>query len=54
MSPQTYDAKLNELHSRTCVGTGNWLLKDAGFMKWLNVSKSERLLWLQGIPGAGT
>ena len=54
ISPQTYDARLNWLRGRTCARTGKWLLTDAVFRKWTNVSeKSVRLLWLQGIPGAG-
>ena len=54
ISPKTYDDKLNELHGRTYESTGRWLLKDADLAKWLDRSeKSTRLLWLQGIPGAG-
>ena len=54
ISPKVYDGKLNWLQGRTCIGTGNWLLRDATFIQWLKATeKSQRLLWLQGIPGAG-
>lgn len=35
-------------------GTGKWLMRNPSFRKWLDFQdKSTRLLWLQGIPGAG-
>ncbi len=55
ISPSTFDAKLNSLRTRACEGTASWLFKDEIFTKWLNLSDMlTRLLWLQGIPGAGT
>jgi hypothetical protein len=54
ISPRTYDGKLDWLYGRTCEGTGKWLLKDATFVKWLEpADQSLKILWLQGIPGAG-
>ena len=54
ISPKLYDDKLYLISSRTCEGTGKWLLKDPGFIKWLDVvDESVKFLWLQGIPGAG-
>ena len=54
ISPRTYDDKLDWLRGRLCKGTGKWLLKDEIFTQWLNASDvSVRLMWLQGIPGAG-
>jgi hypothetical protein len=54
LSPRTYDDKLDWLRGRLCSGTGEWLLKDQTFTQWLNVSDvSMRLIWIQGIPGAG-
>ncbi|RHZ68337.1 hypothetical protein CDV55_105500 [Aspergillus turcosus] len=54
MGPMTYDDKLNWYHSRVCEGTGTWLLQDDVVKDWLDVSRgSSRVLWLQGIPGAG-
>ncbi|KAF7118883.1 hypothetical protein CNMCM5793_008519 [Aspergillus hiratsukae] len=54
MGPMTYDDKLNWYHSRVCEGTGTWLFQDDVVKDWLDVSGgSSRVLWLQGIPGAG-
>jgi hypothetical protein len=54
ISPDMYDGKLDWLRSRVCQGTENWLMKDATFLKWLDMSEmSMKILWLQGIPGAG-
>jgi hypothetical protein len=53
-SPKTYDDMYYRLQRRFCEGTGNWLIKDATFTKWLDISESsKKVLWLQGIPGAG-
>ena len=55
ISPSTFDEKLNWLHIRRCEGTGGWIFKDQAFTKWVDpTDNSVKLLWLQGIPGAGT
>jgi len=55
ISPVRFDEKLNYVESRVCEGTGKWLLRDPGFSNWLSGHENHpRLLWLQGIPGAGT
>jgi hypothetical protein len=52
--PKFYDDKLNWIHGRVCEGTGYWLLQDDMFNKWLDFTNtSTKMLWLQGIPGAG-
>ncbi|KFA48785.1 hypothetical protein S40293_01495 [Stachybotrys chartarum IBT 40293] len=52
--PKFYDDKLNWIHGRVCEGTGYWLLRDDMFNKWLDFTNtSTKMLWLQGIPGAG-
>jgi NACHT domain len=54
ISPQSYEHKLDWLHTRVCQGTGRWLLKDSTFARWLDITDaSVKVLWLQGIPGAG-
>jgi hypothetical protein len=54
ISPKFYGDKLYWLRGRRCSGSGNWLLTDKSFVKWLDVSdKSTRNIWLEGIPGAG-
>lgn len=52
--PAEYGARLDFLDSHTCVGTGHWLAKNTDFVDWKqNTDKSQRALWIQGIPGAG-
>lgn len=54
ISPRSYDDRLNWYHGRVCEGTGTWLLKDELFKQWLDtVDGTAKVLWLQGIPGAG-
>ena len=54
ISPKMYEEEFYRIRGRICEGTGRWLLRDATFTKWLqNAEKSMRLIWLQGIPGAG-
>ncbi|KAI0434477.1 NACHT domain protein [Xylaria sp. FL1042] len=54
IAPQSHDDRLDLLRHLTCQGTGAWLLQDATFMKWLDPTSQDcRILWLQGIPGAG-
>ncbi|KAK4198875.1 hypothetical protein QBC40DRAFT_229024 [Triangularia verruculosa] len=53
-NPKTYDPDLYRVASRTCEGTGKWLLRDPKFKAWLDSGKSaNKVLWLEGIPGAG-
>ncbi|KAI0379623.1 NACHT domain protein [Hypomontagnella monticulosa] len=54
ISPKSFDDTFYRLSGQTYEGTGKWLLEDAAFTKWLDISdSSSRVLWLQGIPGAG-
>ncbi|KAK5987844.1 hypothetical protein PT974_11978 [Cladobotryum mycophilum] len=54
LSPKSYDTELYRIRGGFCEGTGNWLKQDNDFKKWLDVDdRSIRILWLQGIPGAG-
>ncbi|KAF2191077.1 hypothetical protein K469DRAFT_746515 [Zopfia rhizophila CBS 207.26] len=54
ISPRSYEDIIDRLHGRICVGTGKWLIRDATFLQWLDMADaSTRVLWLQGIPGAG-
>ena len=55
ISPRNYEDKLDSFHVRVCQGTGRWLLRDKTFAKWLDkADASINIVWLQGIPGAGT
>jgi hypothetical protein len=54
ISPRLYDSELDWLHRNICEGTGRWLQKERAFCRWLDpADASTRLIWLQGIPGAG-
>ena len=54
ISPRTYGDRLDSFHARVCQGTGRWLLRDQTFARWLDkADASIKILWLQGIPGAG-
>ncbi|KAJ0114753.1 hypothetical protein J7T55_004494 [Diaporthe amygdali] len=54
LSPALYDRDLQHLKSHRVVRSGDWLLDQEEYTLWTNPShKTSRLLWLQGIPGAG-
>jgi hypothetical protein len=54
IAPRAYEDRLNTFQARLCQGTGRWLLRDETFVKWLDMTdQSLKVLWLQGIPGAG-
>lgn len=54
ISPKSFDGTFYRLSGQTYEGTGKWLLEDAAFARWIDISdSSSRVLWLQGIPGAG-
>ncbi|TGJ79599.1 hypothetical protein E0Z10_g9161 [Xylaria hypoxylon] len=54
IAPQSHDDKLDSLRYLVYRDTGAWLLQDTTFKTWLkSTSKESRILWLQGIPGAG-
>ena len=54
ISPEFYDKRLDWIYGRICKGSGKWLVRDSTFIKWKNVTDvSTKILWLQGIPGAG-
>ncbi|KAL2818731.1 hypothetical protein BDW59DRAFT_165392 [Aspergillus cavernicola] len=53
VNPRSYDGKLDTIRNRVCKGTDAWLLQDNVFKNWLDVTGTLRILWLQGIPGAG-
>jgi len=55
LSPESYDDRLDWLLNRSSESSANWLMSDQAFLSWLNTSNpTVRLLWLKGIPGAGT
>ncbi|KAK5631041.1 hypothetical protein RRF57_006756 [Xylaria bambusicola] len=54
IAPQSHDDRLDLLRYLTYPDTGAWLLQDTMFKKWAgSFSQDSRILWLQGIPGAG-
>lgn len=55
VAAKLYDDRLAHFHTRTCEGTGTWLFQDSTFIKWMKAADpAVKILWLQGIPGAGT
>lgn len=54
MSPRLYDGELEDLRRRCCSNVGDWLFHKEEFKHWSDTTNlKERLLWLEGIPGAG-
>lgn len=54
INPKFYDSELDKISRRLCEGTGKWLLRDDKFTGWLDPDKAgDKILWLDGIPGAG-
>src|SRR5947207_12172417 len=54
LSPKSYEHEFHRLLMAVCEGTGRWLPKNRALSKWLEqVDDSPKLIWLQGIPGAG-
>ena len=54
IDPRLYDVKLDSLRGRACPATSKWLALDASFRQWMDISAPwSKILWLQGIPGAG-
>lgn len=54
LSPVLYDRDLQRLKACRVVRSGEWLLDQEQYINWIDPSdKKSRLLWLQGIPGAG-
>ena len=55
VKPRLYDHELDQLRRMRCNDTGRWLQKDKTMCRWLDYADSKtRLVWLQGIPGAGS
>ncbi|KAJ5175558.1 NACHT nucleoside triphosphatase [Penicillium canariense] len=54
ISPNLYDDELDRLQRRICERTGRWLQREQVLNYWLDASNAAtRVLWMQGIPGAG-
>jgi len=54
LGPVLYDRDLQRLKTLRVIRSGAWLLDQGEYTKWYEPSdKTTRLLWLQGIPGAG-
>lgn len=54
LSPVIYDRDLQRLKACRVVRSGDWLSDQEEYNHWIDSSnETSRLLWLQGIPGAG-
>ena len=51
-SPLSFGDRHNDILSRRCEGTGNWLFETPEASAWL-LSPEKASLWCSGIPGAG-
>ena len=51
-SPLSFGDRHNDVLSRRCEGTGNWLFETPEASAWLS-SPEKVSLWCSGIPGAG-
>ena len=51
-SPLSFGDRHNDVLSRRCEGTGNWLFETAETSAWL-AGGDKASLWCSGIPGAG-
>ena len=55
LSPQLYDAQLERTKQRCFTQAGKWLDTDKHYLEWQDIfNQSARVLWLTGIPGAGS
>jgi hypothetical protein len=46
--------ELDKLIGRRLVGTCEWIFRNSKFTSWRDDPYSEPILWIKGIPGAGT
>jgi hypothetical protein len=54
IGPDFYHQRLAAISTALCAGTENWHLQDGKFIQWLDRGNlTSKLLWLEGIPGAG-
>ncbi|KIL83643.1 hypothetical protein FAVG1_13126 [Fusarium avenaceum] len=54
IAPADYWDRFNLISSRTCEGTGDWLIEGPDISQWLRMAQdSQKTIWLYGIPGAG-
>jgi hypothetical protein len=52
--PRLYDDEQDRLRRTYCKDTGRWLQREKTLYNWLDpTDAATRLVWLQGIPGAG-
>jgi hypothetical protein len=55
LAPNLYDQELERLRGKCTIDSTSWLANHVQYQKWFDESdKSTRLLWLEGIPGAGS
>lgn len=54
ISPVFYNNTLDDLRDKTYEGTGEWLMTNSTYLKWLDQSDDTfNILWVEGIPGSG-
>jgi hypothetical protein len=55
LSPMSFEDDLQRSGEivNGCPDTGKWFLLADEFTKWLDLSSSNPIIWLSGIPGSG-
>jgi len=51
---EDYDDELDQLAEKRQEGTCEWVFRNPIFQSWKNDGHSDAILWVKGIPGAGT
>jgi hypothetical protein len=55
LSPKLYDEELERFQKLRSPNSGKWIESDDTFNSWFSSGNtSERVLWVEGIPGAGS
>lgn len=55
LSPKLYDEELEKFRKLRSPNSGKWIESDDTFNSWFSSGNtSERVLWVEGIPGAGS
>ena len=50
---ENQDDELDRLLNKRQSGTCDWIFKHPKFVTWKNSAYADRILWMNGIPGAG-
>jgi hypothetical protein len=54
IATEPQDDELDRLLSKRLEGTCDWIFRNAKMKAWKDDAHGEAVLWVKGIPGAGT